>query len=109
MVRNIGSSIGISIAFAYLSQRSQINHAAFSEYINSFSLPLKHAVELGVYNLSTEAGLAVLNAEVTRQAAILAYLQDFRLMMWVTLAAMPLLFLVKGNPLKSPSAHAVLD
>lgn len=109
LVRNIGSSIGISIAFAYLSQRSQINHAAFSEYINSFSLPLKHAVELGVYNLSTEAGLAVLNAEVTRQAAILAYLQDFRLMMWVTLAAMPLLFLLKGNPLKSPSAHAVLD
>jgi DHA2 family multidrug resistance protein len=109
LVRNIGSSIGISIVFAYLSQRTQINHAAFSEYINSFSLPLRNAVEQGVYSLNTETGLMALNAEVTRQAAILAYLQDFRLMMWVTLAAMPLLLLLKSNRRSAEPAQVIMD
>ena len=41
-------------------------------------------------------GLAAINAEVTRQAASLAYLQDFRLMMWITLAAIPLIVLPRA-------------
>ncbi|KTD52731.1 hypothetical protein [Legionella quateirensis] len=47
-------------------------------------------------NIKTVQGLASLNAEVTRQAATLAYLQDFRFMMWLVLCALPLLFLLKA-------------
>ena len=100
LMRNIGSSIGISIAMTYFAQRLQANHAAFADYINPFSLPLRQAIEAGAYSLSTPQGLAAINAEVTRQAAMLAYLQDFRLMMWVTLAAVPLVFL-----LRPPAGH----
>jgi MFS transporter, DHA2 family, multidrug resistance protein len=104
LMRNLGSSIGISVVITYLAQRTQANHAAFAEYINPFSLGLRQAVEAGSYTVTTAPGLAAINAEVTRQAATLAYLQDFRLMMWITLGSIPLLVL-----LRSPVQHRVAD
>jgi DHA2 family multidrug resistance protein len=102
LLRNLGSSIGISVGITYLAQRTQANHAAFAEYITPFSLALKQAVEAGAHDLSTPEGLVAINNELTRQAATLAYLQDFRLMMWITLAAVPLVLL-----LRMPARHAV--
>jgi DHA2 family multidrug resistance protein len=102
LMRNIGSSIGISVVITYLAQRTQANHAAFADSINPFNLALRRAVEVGAVNLSTPEGLSAINAEVTRQAATLAYLQDFRLMMFVTLSALPLIFLL-GKPARPPA------
>ncbi|WP_153447313.1 DHA2 family efflux MFS transporter permease subunit [Vibrio algicola] len=95
LIRNIGSSIGISVVTTYLAHRVQINHESFSQFITPFSLPLKMASEHGLYNISTQAGLLSIDAEVNRQAAILGYLQDYRLMMFVCLFMLPLLFLFK--------------
>ncbi|MGA9163312.1 MAG: DHA2 family efflux MFS transporter permease subunit [Thiobacillus sp.] len=111
LMRNIGSSIGISVVMTYLAQRTQANHAAFADYINPFNLALRQATEAGVYNLSTPQGLAAINGEVTRQAAMLAYLQDYRLMMWITLIAIPLVVLLRA-PVKQAAAsraHAAMD
>ncbi|MBC6907351.1 MFS transporter [Saccharophagus sp. K07] len=111
LMRNIGSSIGISVVVTYLAQRTQINHAAFADYITPFTLPLQQAAQSGAFNLDTPTGLAMINAEVTRQAATLAYLQDFHLMMWITLAAIPLILLLR-NPARKPSTNnhqAVLE
>ena len=71
----------------------------------------RQAAEAGAYNLSTPQGLATINAEVTRQAATLAYLQDFRLMMWITLAAVPLIALLRAPATQAVSAdlHAPMD
>lgn len=95
LLRNIGSSIGISIVMTKLAQNLQANHAAFANFITPFNLNLRHANEMGVMNTQTLQGLASLNAEVTRQAATLAYLQDFRFMMWLVIAATPLLLFLK--------------
>lgn len=110
-MRNLGSSIGISVVMTYLAQRTQANHAAFADYINPFNLALRQAVEAGAYNLSTPQGLAAINGEVTRQAATLAYLQDFRLMMWITVAAIPLIILLRASPKKSAvnEVHAAME
>jgi DHA2 family multidrug resistance protein len=111
LMRNIGSSIGISVVITYLSRNTQANHAAFADYINPFNLALRQAVEAGAYNLTTPEGLAAINGEVTRQAATLAYLQDFRLMMWIALAAIPLIVLLRA-PVKQAAAsgtHAAID
>ena len=97
LMRNIGSSIGISVVFTYLAQRSQINHAAYASYITHFNLPLRQLVEAGSMSLDSAQGLSMINAEVSRQAAILAYLQDFRLMMWISLSAIPLLVLLRSQ------------
>jgi DHA2 family multidrug resistance protein len=95
LMRNLGSSIGISLVITLLAHNTQANHAAFSEYIDPARLALRQAIESGALNLSTEGGLALINAEVTRQASMLAYLQDFRVMMWLALATLPLVLLLR--------------
>lgn len=105
LMRNIGSSIGISVVITYLAQRIQINHAAFADYINPFNLALKQAVEAGTFNLTTPQGLTSIDSLVNQQAATLAYLQDFRLMMWVTLLAAPLVVLLR-SPAQQTAAVA---
>lgn len=111
LMRNVGSGIGISVVISYLAQRTQINHATFSSYMTPFNQALAQATENGAMDLSSPAGLLALNLEVTRQAAILAYLQDFRLMMFITLASLPLLLFLRKPPKTSdaPQPHAVLD
>lgn len=111
LLRNIGSSIGISVVITMLSQNVQANHAALADYINPFNLALRQSAEAGVFNLDSAQGLALINGEVTRQAATLAYLQDFRLMMWITLAAMPLIALLRSPRRNTAAAevHAALD
>jgi DHA2 family multidrug resistance protein len=105
LMRNIGSSIGISVVTTYLAQRAQANHAAFAGYITPWSLPLQQAAQGGGIDLSSAAGLSTLNSLVTREAAVLAYLQDFRLMMWVTIAALPLVLLL-SRPAPAPRGEA---
>lgn len=101
LLRNIGSSIGISIVMTKLAQSTQANHAAYANFITPFNINLKHANELGIFNPNSLTGIATLNAEVTRQATILAYLQDFRFMMWLVLSALPLLLFLRPPTKKS--------
>ncbi|AGH43235.1 DHA2 family efflux MFS transporter permease subunit [Paraglaciecola psychrophila] len=100
LMRNIGSSIGISLVMTYLAQRMQINHAAFANFITPTNQALQLAVQSGALETSSPAGLMIINSMINRQAATLAYLQDFRIMMWFTLGAIPLIFLLK-SPEKS--------
>jgi DHA2 family multidrug resistance protein len=93
LMRNIGSSIGISVVMTRLAQGTQVNHALLAESVTPFR-PLLQFPE--AWNPATTAGLVALNNEVSRQAATMAYLQDFRLMMVVVLAAIPLLLLLRG-------------
>jgi len=96
LFRNIGSSIGISVVITYLSQRTQANHAAFAEYMTPSNFALSQAVEAGAFDIASPQGLLMLNAEISRQAATLAFLQDFRLMMWITMLAIPMIVFLRA-------------
>ena len=98
LTRNIGSSVGISVVMAELQQNIQRNHAAFADYITPYNQALLKVGESGYWNIHTTQGLVAINNEVQRQAATLAYLQDFQLMMWITLASLPLLLLLRRPP-----------
>ncbi|MDW6003753.1 DHA2 family efflux MFS transporter permease subunit [Vibrio mangrovi] len=95
LIRSIGSSIGISMVVTYLAHRVQINHAAFSTFITPFNRALQDAISQGTYNIQSTTGLVTLNREVTIQASMLGYLQDFRFMMFVCIAMFPLLLLLR--------------
>jgi len=59
------------------------------------------------FSLTTPGGIAALNAEVTRQAAMVAYINDFKLMMLIVLASVPLLLLLREErPAPPPVAAA---
>jgi DHA2 family multidrug resistance protein len=78
-----------------LTRNTQIAHSSLVEHINRFN-PLLHGGQLpDFWSLATPSGLAALNAEVTRQASMIGYVDDFRLLMILTLAIMPFLLLMK--------------
>ena len=95
LMRNLGGSIGISILVATLAANTQIVHSRLVEHLRPDN-PLMQAPFLAApFSLGTLEGLARLNAEATRQAAMVAYIDDFKLMMLVALLSLPLLLLMR--------------
>jgi MFS transporter, DHA2 family, multidrug resistance protein len=95
LMRNLGSSIGISAVQALLTRNTQIVHAQLAEHVTPYN-PLLQAQLHG--QSPTVQSLAGLNATVTEQAAMIAYVDDFKLMMVLSLATLPLVLLMrKGN------------
>lgn len=90
LIRNIGSSIGISVMVALAARSTQTNHAVIGEQLSPYREPVQRLLEEGGLG-STDQALAILNGELTRQAAAIGYLNDFQLMAWMTLLAIPLL------------------
>jgi drug resistance transporter, EmrB/QacA subfamily len=105
LVRNLGSSIGISIVTVLLTRNTQINHEELGAWINPYNPALQ------TFSPSAAGGyptaLSQIDQLVNAQALMIAYVDDFKLMMLVTLAAIPLaLFLRKPRamPAGAPAA-----
>ena len=104
LVRNLGGSIGISILVATLAENTQAVHSRLVEGLRPDN-PLLQAPYLPApFSLSTPSGTVALNAEVTRQAAMVAYIDDFKLMMLIALASLPLVLLLRPSHRRSPVA-----
>ena len=101
LIRNIGSSIGISAVTTLLTRNTQIMHATLGEHVNRFSPLLRAQLPAGAPSLHTLAGL---DATVTGQAAMIAYNDDFKLMMVLALAAMPLVVLLRRGGMGQATA-----
>ena len=102
LMRNLGGSIGISILVATLAENTQVVHSRLVEGLRPDN-PLAQAPYLAApFSLSTPSGMAALNAEVTRQAAMVAYIDDFKLMMLIALASIPLLLLLREARRRPP-------
>lgn len=95
LIRNIGGSIGISLAEANLSSSIQANHQIVAAQVTPFNGALHVPGIASIWNLHSVAGLSALNFEVTRQATMLGYLDDFMLMTVATVCAIPLLALLR--------------
>ena len=108
LMRNIGSSIGISLVIFLLTRNTQLVHAELAGQVTPFNDALGQAGPSHFWNLATTAGRAALNAEVTRQASVVAYANDFKLMMMVALVALPLVLLLKKAKGQAGGAHAAV-
>jgi MFS transporter, DHA2 family, multidrug resistance protein len=98
LIRNIGASVGISIVMTVLGHEVQKSHAELSASITPFRDAFQAPGVPPLWDLSTELGRIALNAEVSRQAATIAYLNDFRFMMYLCLLTLPLLLLLRPRP-----------
>ena len=94
LLRNVGSSVGIAVMQALLTRNTQIMHARLAEHVMPYATS---AAGHASYDLSSGAGLAALNAGLTRQATLIAYNNDFKLLLVLTIAIMPLLLLLRGR------------
>jgi len=95
LMRMLGGSIGIAILETQLTQNTQIVHSRLMEHLRPDNPLAQFPYLTAPFSLTNPSGIAALNHEVTRQAEMIAYLNDFALMMIVILASLPLLLLVR--------------
>ncbi len=95
LMRNIGGSVGISVMVTLLARNVQINHATLAEHVTRYREGVPALDQ--ILRSTNPARMALVDLQVNRQAAMISYLNDFRLMTWICLAAMPLVLLM-ANP-----------
>jgi DHA2 family multidrug resistance protein len=106
LMRMLGGSIGIAILETQLTQNTQIVHSRLMEALRPDN-PLAQAPYLAApFSLTDPSGIAALNHEVTRQSAMIGYIDDFALMLIVILASLPLLLLVRVPRRRAAAAAA---
>jgi DHA2 family multidrug resistance protein len=112
LVRNIGSSIGISMVIANLTDKTIEMHARLVEGLTPFNDALQMQDVAPNLNVNSDLGRAMLDGLVTQQAAMIAYLNDFKLLMILTLAMIPLILIIRASataPAAGAPEHAVID
>jgi DHA2 family multidrug resistance protein len=109
--RNIGGSVGISVVSTQLVRMTQVAHADLAHNITEQTIPsMDPTVLQTIFPTVGPAVMAYVNMEVTRQALFIAYLDDFKLMMIVTFAVLPLLLLMRrGSQVGTGSQHVAMD
>ena len=111
LMRNLGSSIGISAASVMLSRNVQINHAEIGAHVTRALVPFD-LDRLTAYGGMAEAALRVVDGMVNKQAAMIAYINDFYAMALACFVSIPLLLLVRsGKPAsrKQAAGQAAAD
>ena len=102
LVRNLGQSIGVSIMQALFVRNADVVHARLTEQVRPDN-PLMRAPWLSApFSLNNPAGLAALEGEVSRQAAMVAYIDVFRMMFVATAILIPMVMLLKKPTMDGP-------
>jgi DHA2 family multidrug resistance protein len=105
--RNIGSSVGISVVNALLTRNTQVNHADIATHVTAVNRGFENPAVNQFWNPLTAAGRAALDAVITQQAQIIAFVDDYKLLMIATLAVIPLLIVFR-TPRSGPDAEPVV-
>ena len=94
LIRNIGSSIGISVVQTLLIRNTAIAHASLAERVTAGSAAWNNPAVSAAFGVHHQAGAALLDGATTQQAAMIAYIDDFWFMLFLTLLVTPLLLLI---------------
>ena len=102
--RSLGASVGISITTALLARNIQASHVSLSSHVTGAVTDLVDLTTVDKFQQMGTTVLSVIDAEVNRQAAMIAYIDDFYLMMWLSIASLPLVLLMRaGKPGRPPA------
>ena len=101
LFRSLGASVGISVTTALLARNLQQSHSDLSAHVTASVTDLVDFSSLDRFQQLGTTALSIVDAQVNRQAAMIAYIDNFHLMMLVSLAAVPLALLLRqvgGKP-----------
>jgi DHA2 family multidrug resistance protein len=93
LIRNLGGSIGISVAFTLLDRNGQIIHQSLAQHITPYNQALNASPMIS--DLTSTHDLSMLNGMITRQASMIAFNNDFKLMMILSLIAIPIVMMLR--------------
>jgi DHA2 family multidrug resistance protein len=114
LARNIGGSVGISVVTFLLARNVQVSHADMAQHITPAVLPGMMPPggggdTMAMLGAAGRAALQMVDGEINRQALMIAYIDDFRLMMWVCLGAMPLVWLLRPAKRQAGGPPVIAD
>jgi DHA2 family multidrug resistance protein len=114
LMRNVASSIGISIVIAQLTEGGRRIYAILSEHINPFNHALQMPDVRSMIDLNSDGGRALADALVAIQAQIIAFSHDYQLVMMFILGSIPLAIMIGSSKaaLRAQAAapeHAVIE
>ena len=105
--RNVGSSVGISVVSYLLTRNNQVNHATIASHVTAFNHAFDSSIVRHALSPWTASGRAALDQLIQVQASIISYIDDFKLMMSLPLAAIPLVLLLRRASADAGSDHAM--
>ena len=108
MARSLGSSAGISILQAGLIRQTAMAHQVLATHVVPGD-PVFAAAIPSVLSPASSTGIQLLNAEVTRQASMIAYDSVFGFMMLMVVGMVPLLLLLRPPKTAAPMLIEAVD
>jgi len=114
LMRNVASSIGISLVISQLTEGTRRTYAVLSQHVNPFNHAMQMPDVRGMIDMGTDKGRAVMDAIVNLQAQIIAFSQDYQMVMIFTLCAIPLTIMIGSSKAalrkqSLPPEHAVIE
>jgi DHA2 family multidrug resistance protein len=95
LLRNAGSSIGISMVVAVLTHQTDAGVIELSWRANFDAEQVSELLAAGGSSVDRLQAISVIHGELVRQAGMIAYLDDFTLLFWLTLLPIPLVLLIR--------------
>jgi DHA2 family multidrug resistance protein len=114
LMRNVASSIGISLVIAQLTEGGRRIYAVLNEHVTPFNHAMQMPDVRGMINMGTDTGRAMADVMLGLQAEIIAFSLDYQMVMMFTLCAIPLAIMIGSTKvaLRKQSAaaeHAVIE
>ncbi len=104
LLRNLGSSFFISLCVAEIVRSTGVNYSRMIEGISVFNPSLTLPWVVGAWDMNSLAGLQRLSNEISRQSALIAYLNAFGLFTAACAITIPLILLVGNGKPKAAAA-----
>jgi DHA2 family multidrug resistance protein len=114
LMRNVMSSVGISIVIAQLTEGTRRTYAILNNHVNPFNHALQMPDVRGMIDLGTDKGRAMADVMINLQAQIIAFSHDYQLVMLFILCSIPLAIMIGSTKaaLRKQAAgpeHAVIE
>jgi MFS transporter, DHA2 family, multidrug resistance protein len=109
LMRNLGGSVGISIVEVMLVENTQRVHSRLVEGLRPDNPLMRSPFMKPPLSFADPHSVAMLNAEATRQAAMVAYIDDFKFMLVIIVIVVPLLFLLRRPQVRAGALPAAVD
>lgn len=95
LTRSLGASVGISVCTTLFARNVQVSHSDLAAHVDGSFTEAIDITTIDRFQAVGETAVRMIDGEVTRQAMMVAYINDYYAMMWVTLAAVPMVLLLR--------------
>jgi DHA2 family multidrug resistance protein len=110
LLRNLGGAVGVSLSVGILARQTQISHADIGAALTPYATPWADGSMASVIGANGESVTAMIDNAVNGQAAMIAYVDVYRMLAWVVIAMLPLvLVLRRPNVSAAPPPEMMME